>query len=219
MSKTFCNLAVCGVVAMLFSFPVGEVLAETKTATPEAQVIVKNNVARISGAVISNKSDNSLTVTHDGQSRIVNISATTKLRRRFWGNATMTEISVGDIVNVWGKWTDENQSAINATLVRDTSIQKRFGVFVGTISAASPSGWIVDTFNRGRQTVAISPNTKMVDRTNKPMAQESALVGNRVRVRGLWNNTVNTVTEVVTVKNYSVPEKAAAKTATSSATP
>lgn len=173
--------------------------------------------ARIAGATVGAVGTNTLTISKNGKPMTVNILATTKLRRKFWGNAVLGEISIGDLVNVWGGWTDSTQSIINGRLVRDVSIQKRNGVFVGTVTTLTSAGWVMETFNRGTQTASVSSTTKFTNRTGKPITQADVVVGNMVRLRGMWNDKLNTITEVTAVKDYSIPVKAVNKVATPSA--
>ena len=173
--------------------------------------------ARIPGATVGAVGTNTLTISKNGKSMTVNILATTKLRRKFWGNAVLGEISVNDLVNVWGSWTDNTQSIINARLVRDVSIQRRNGVFVGTVTTLTSAGWVMETFNRGTQMATVSSTTKFSNRTGKLITQADVAVGNMVRVRGMWDNKLNTITEITAVKDYSIPVKAMNRVATPSA--
>ncbi len=152
-----------------------------------------------------------LTVEKDGKSYTVLTGTfekcTTQYRRRFWGSSSMSEFTVGDTVNVAGKFTDENKTTIEACVIRDVSIQKRFGVFVGEIVSVTGSGWVMTTVSekRSNQTVTVTSSTKYTNRKNETISQSDIKVGNRVRVKGLWNRTNNTVTDVTQVKNYSLP--------------
>ena len=125
-------------------------------------------------------------------------------------------IQPGDTVNVHGKWTDDTCTSFNASVILDMSIQKRFGAFVGTVSSVTASGWTMDTVNRGVQTVTVSSLTKLVNRKNESISQFAIKVGDRVRVKGLWDKANSTITEVAHVKDYSLPPKTT--TATPSAT-
>lgn len=194
-----------------------ELKEERKEATKGAKEAIKNRVARVSGATVTAVSADSLTISKDGTSATVDVLATTKLRRKFWGNATISEFSVSDVVDVLGMWTDETHTTINANLIRNRSVQKRHGVFVGTVTSLSSSGWVMNTFNRGPQTVTVLETTKFGDRTGKMLTQTDVAVGHMVRVRGLWNSKMSTITEVTAVKDYSLPVKLTPKTATSSA--
>ena len=163
--------------------------------------------AAIGSGKITAKTDTTLTIEKDGKSYTVNIDSKTQLRRRFWGKAELSEFSIGNIVNVIGLWTDDTHTAINATLIRNISIQKRFGVFFGEVKTVLTSGWVMSTKseNRADQTVTVSASTTFENRKGETMTQADVKVGHRVRVRGLWDRTLNTVTEVTNVKDFTVP--------------
>ncbi len=166
--------------------------------------------AALGTGVIKSKSGNAvpatLVVTKDGKDYTVNVDDKTQLRRRFWGKATLAEMSVGDTVNVIGLWTDDTKTTIQAKLIRDASIEKRFGVFIGTVLSLSSSGWTMQT-GRGVETVTVSSATKFVNRKGETLFQADVKVGHKVRAKGLWDNKLNTVTEVSGVKDYSLPTK------------
>jgi hypothetical protein len=155
--------------------------------------------------------DTTLTVEKDGTSYTVLTGVfegcTTRFIRRYWGASTIAEVSVGDIVNVYGKWQDEAHTTIEACLVRDLSIQKRHAVFVGFVESLTASGWVMTTVGEKRpnQTVVVTADTKFVNRKEETILQSDILVDHRVRVKGLWNNDTNTVSEVTHVKDYTLP--------------
>lgn len=178
----------------------------------------------IANAEVTAKSDNSLTIEKDGKSYIVNLDSKTQIRRRFWGKSELSEFSVGNMVNVIGKWTDDAHTAIDARLVRNISIQKRFGVFFGDIKSILGTGWVMSTKseNRADQTVTVTSETKFENRRGESMTQAEVKVGHKVRVRGLWDRTLNTITEVTHVKDFSlpvVPDASVTVTATVAPTP
>ncbi|MBI5019029.1 hypothetical protein HZB58_02040 [Candidatus Gottesmanbacteria bacterium] len=176
----------------------------------------------IAGAKVTAKTDTTLTIEKDGKTYTVNFDSKTQLRRRFWGKSTLDEFSVGNIVNVIGRWTDDTHTAINARLVRNISIQKRFGVFFGEVKSILGTGWVMSTKseNRADQTVTVSSETKFENRRGETMTQAEVQVGHKVRVRGLWDRTLNTVTEVTNVKDFSLPQvPEATVTATVTVTP
>ncbi len=156
---------------------------------------------------ITAKTDTTLTVEKDGKSYTVNLGDKTILRRRFGGKSDLVEFSVGDTVNVYGTWTDDTKTAINARMVRNISIQKRFAVFIGQVKEIVGSGWVMTTLSSKRpdQTVTVSPSTKFVNRKEETITQGDIKVGHRVRVKGLWDSSTNTVTEVTHVKDFSLP--------------
>ena len=172
--------------------------------------LFKGRVAFGSGKLVA-VNGTTLTVEKDGKSYTVLTGTfdkcSTTLRRRFWGSSTLSEFTIGDSINVAGKFTDESKTTIEACVVRDVSIQKRFGVFVGEVTSLTSNGWVMTTVSekRANQTVTITSATKYTNRKGESITQADIKVGNRVRVKGLWNRSNNTVTEVSTVKNYSLP--------------
>jgi hypothetical protein len=147
----------------------------------------------------------SITVDNGGVSVKVDIYPDTHLRRKFWGKSTIAEISVGDSVDVIGRWTSEDKTEIKAVVVRDLSIQKRFGAFFGTIKMITDSGFIMTTIQRGEETVTIDSTTKLIDRKGQTIASSDTQVGQIVRVRGMWDSANFTITEVTEVKDFSLP--------------
>jgi hypothetical protein len=75
----------------------------------------------------------------------------------------------------------------------------------------------MDSQQRGTQTVTLGTDTKIVNRKEETLAQTEIAVGQRVRVRGLWDSVNKTITEVIKVKNFTLPlqPKASAKSAAS----
>jgi len=162
------------------------------------------SVARIVNGTVTVKTDNSITVTKDGKAYTVNVGDKTKLRRHFWGDSSLSEISVNDLVNVWGKFTDDAKSIINAALIRDLSVQKRSGVFFGTVSSKGDGTFLMQTVNRGSQTVTIG-SAKIINRKGKTINFDGINGGDRVRVRGMWDKSNNTITDVAEIKDFTQP--------------
>ena len=178
----------------------------------------------ISNAKVTAKGDTNITVEKDGKTYTVNFDSKTQVRRKFWGKSDIGEFSVGNIVNVIGIWTDDAHTTINARLVRNISIQKRFGVFFGEVKSVLGGGWVMSTKseNRADQTVTVTGTTKFENRKGETITKTDVVVGHKVRVRGLWDKSQNTVTEVTHVKDFSlptVPEVTVTATATVTPTP
>lgn len=197
MKKILLTITLFAVGTIFFS--VEALAAPLRIATPAAGN-VREMIAKISGP-ISAIGTSSLTV----NGATVNITSTTTLLRRFGAKAALSEFSMGDQVQVMGKWTDNTKTAINAKVVRNLSIQKRHGTFVGTISTTNSTGFTLATISRGTQTVTASATTKSVDRQGKALTLSAILAGHKVMVRGLWDNKLNLVTEVTFVRDYSLP--------------
>lgn len=146
-----------------------------------------------------------LTVLKDGKSYTINIGTTTVLRRRFGGKGALGEMAINDTLSIVGKWVDEAQTTIDAKLVRDESIQKRLAVFVGKVKSVNGSTIVLESVARGAQTVTVSAGTKYVARNQVALTLTDIKEGHLIRVKGLWNRQLNSVTEVSHIKDYSLP--------------
>lgn len=146
-----------------------------------------------------------LTVTKEGKTYTVNVSATTQIRRRFGGKGTLADLQINDSLDVVGKWTDETQTTIDAKVIRDESVQKRLAVFIGKVKSISGSTIVIDSVARGTQTITVATTTKIVSRKETGIALTDIKEGHVIRVKGLWNNQLNTVSEVTHIKDYSLP--------------
>ncbi len=178
--------------------------------------------AFFSKAVLTAKSGNTapatLTVNKEGKTFTVNVSETTILRRRFGGKGNLSEFQINDNLAIVGKWSDEAQTAIDAKLIRNESIQKRLAVFIGKVRTISESTLVIDSVARGAQTVTVSPAARLVSRKETAIALTDIKVGHIIRVKGVWDRQANTVIEVSHVKDYSLPViTKPASTATTSA--
>jgi len=170
--------------------------------------------ARFSGT-LSAIDGNTLTVAaNNGNTYTVFVTEQTQIRRRFWGQAQLAEFSVGDNLNVIGKWKDDAKTQVEARVIRNSSIQKRFGVFFGTITGKTDSNFTMQTVSRGTQTVFFDSSTKFVNRRGEGMSYTDVQVGHRVRVKGLWDNKLNKITEVTQVKDFTIPAQGVTPTPT-----
>lgn len=169
----------------------------------------RKNAIRIVNGKITAKSGSTLTILKDSTTYTVNTDAQTQFSRKFWGKSSLDEMSAGNMVNVIGRWTDDAHTAVLARQVRNLSIQKRFGVFFGTIKSLSSNGWVMSTVGEKRpdQTVTTVAATKFVNRKEEAITSGDIKVGQRVRVKGLWDSSENTVTEVTHIKDFDLPVK------------
>lgn len=165
----------------------------------------KDNKAIIINATLTAKNGTTLTVSKENKQYTVLTDSNTKLRRRFWGKAILDEFQVNDNLQIYGTWTDDTKTTIQAKLIRNTSIQKRFGVFFGTVQSLTSNGYVMTTIVRGNQTVTVGSTTKFVNRREQTITQSDIIVEHKVRVKGLWDNKNNTITEVTQVKDFSLP--------------
>ena len=143
---------------------------------------------------------------NDGKTYTVNVTSTTQIRRDFWGKSSLSELNVGDKLNIIGKWTDTNQTTVEAKLVRDTSIQKRWGVFFGKVTAKNSDNFVFQSINRGLQTVYFG-SAKFIERNQTTMTYTDLNIGDEVRVKGVWDKTLNKIENVDEIKDFSLPVK------------
>ncbi len=174
----------------------------------EAATRKLNKQGHLIEAEITAINGSSFTVTKDGKTYIINTSSQTKFLRHFWGKSEINEFSLGNKINAWGKWTDENQKILDASMIRNLSVMKRHGVFLGKITSLGSGSFVIKSGNRGNQTVYYDGNTKFVDRKDQAITVSGLKVGDRVRVKGLWDKSSNKITETSQVKDFSLPEKA-----------
>lgn len=161
--------------------------------------------ARVTGK-ITGLNENIITVEDkNGKSYSVTITEKTQLRRRFWGKANLSEFSMGDEVNVIGRFTNEEKTSIEAILIRNLSIQKRWGVFFGEVISISGNTLVIKTVNRGNLTVYINENTKLINRKQEKITFNQISVGHKIRVKGVWDKALSQIKETEEIKDFSLP--------------
>lgn len=165
--------------------------------------------ARISGKITA-LTTNQITVSaDDGKKYQINITSQTKFRRKFWGTSKLSEFSIGDQVKVVGRFLVNSADTINAVIVRNLSIEKRWGAYFGEITKKNETNFVIKTKKRGELTIYFTSQTKFVSRDNKTINYKDVKTGDRVRIKGIWDGKLNKITEVDQVKDFSTPPKPA----------
>lgn len=165
-------------------------------------------IARLAKAKVTAVNGSTLTVNINGTTYTVNTDSHTRCVRHFWGKCNVSEILVNDELSIWGRFTDSTKTTIQALLIRDLSIEKRYGAFIGDVVSKNGNTFVIKSKERGSQTVTVSTSTKFIDRTEKKMSYTDVAVGHRVRVKGVWDKANNVVNEVREVKDFTFPVKA-----------
>lgn len=205
----FFGLLISGPVLALSASDAADIRNALKKLVPQRTEFSATTLNSISGTTLSVTANNTIyTVRTDGS---------TILLRKFGGKSALAEMSPGDVLNIIGKWTDSSQTIIQAKLIRDKSIQKRNGTFFGHVAELTSTGWTMTTEKRGIQTVTVSSSTKFTDKREKAIFRVDVKIGDLVRVRGLWDDKLNTITLVSQVKDFSLPVKTTSFSATPSA--
>ncbi len=184
-----------------------EIKEKEKGIIDKIKNLVKKNLrfnARIKG-IVKEIGENSLKIESEGKLYLVNVTDKTKLIRRFGGESNLSEFSVGDEVNVFGKYVDENKTSIDANLVRNLSIQRRWGVFFGEILSKEKESFVIKTLTRGNLTVYLSSQTKILTHKKETIKYEDLQVGQRVRIKGVWDKTLNKIFEIEEIRVF--PQK------------
>lgn len=166
---------------------------------------LKSQIAKIIEGEITAISGTALSVSKEGKTYTVNTDSNTHLQKHYWGKSSLAEFSIGNKVNVHGRFTDDAKTTILARMIRNLSIMKRHGVFFGDITIKNSDNFIINSKQRGNQTVYFDGSTKFVMRNEDPMVYADLQVGHRVRIKGLWDKSINKISEVLQVKNFSLP--------------
>lgn len=181
---------------------------ENKGLLDKVKNFLKKNLqfeARVKGKITTMAigSNNFSMIGEDGTFQ-VNITDKTQILRKFGGKSSLSEYSIGDKVMVFGKFTDDTKSIIDAKTIKNNSIQKRKGAFFGKVTVKSTDNFIMDTLERGTQTVYFG-SAKFVKRNEEIMFYADLKVGDRVRVKGVWDQALNKINEVTQIKDFSLP--------------
>jgi hypothetical protein len=182
-----------------------EALQERKENLLEVQSIVKTKAVLLKVTVVTKGTDSFTVKGEDGKQYLVKVDSSTQWRRKFWGKSDLAETNPNDVVNIHGKWNSGEMTEVEARLIRNISIQKRHGVFFGTVKSISSNNLVITTAKRGEQTVTIAGS--IVNRNQVMIGADSILVNHRIRVKGLWDSKNKTITEVTQIKDFDLPAK------------
>lgn len=158
--------------------------------------------ARVSGEITVIGTDSFSIEGEDGTFEI-NVTDKTQLLMKFGGKSKLGDFKVGDEVKVFGKFTDETKLTIDAKVVKNNSIQKRKGAFFGKVTVKNDDNFVMETLKRGIQTVYFE-TAKFVQRNEKDMTYSDVKVGDRVRVKGTWDKSLNKITDIIQIKDFSI---------------
>ncbi|MDO9028119.1 MAG: hypothetical protein Q7U68_04570 [Candidatus Roizmanbacteria bacterium] len=179
---------------------------ENKGLLDKVKNFLKKNLrfeARVKGKITIIRSNNFSLSGEDGTFQ-VNITDKTKILRKFGGKSSLSEYSDGDEVVVFGKFTDDTKLIIDAKTIRNNSIQKRRGAFFGTVLTKGTDSFTIQTLKLSIQTVYFG-SAKFVKRNEEAMTYADLKLGHRVRVKGVWDKTLNEIREVNQIKDFSIP--------------
>jgi hypothetical protein len=131
-------------------------------------------------------------------STVYSVDATNaQLIRRYGAAMQLSDMQAGDVLAVSGTI---NGLSITAKTVRDESLQAHNGTFVGTVGQVSGSSFVLQSKDRGSQTINITNST--IFREGTASTSSSAVAqGQTATVSGVWDRTNSNVTaNRVTIK-------------------
>jgi len=216
MQKKYYEIALCFIMVFIIVpsvFAVApplqekrkEVIQERKENILDVKNIAKVKAALLNAIVVMKGTDSFTVKGEDEKEYTVKFDNSTRWLRKFWGKSDLTEINLNDAVNIHGKWNNQEMSEVQARLIRNISIQKRHGVFFGTVKSNNSNNLVLTTAKRGEQIVTIAGI--IVNRIQANISVNSILEGHRIRVKGLWDSKNNTLTEVMQIKDFDLPAK------------
>lgn len=168
-----------------------QVKERTQTILERAKDIVKKNMKRQLKADLVSIAGNVLTVQKDQETYTINTTEKTQLKRKFGAEASLAEFSPKDKLLIIGKKVSERE--IDATYIRNMSIQRRFIVFNGVVTKKSDNSITIKTVARGEQTVYVSSATTYMEK-NKKISFSDIQIGNKVIVKGeLWDRSTSKI--------------------------
>lgn len=185
-----------------------------KEKITEIKNTIKDKVVNGIKGTVSAVNGTSFTLVKDGKSYTINTTATTKFRRHYWGESSLKEILVGNSVVVFGQFTDDAKTTINAKLVRNLSVVKKKGVFFGRVQSINGNTLVVKADKKGNITVKTTNQTKFIARNSSSMTVDKIKVGDSIRIRGVYDQSTNTIDEVTEIKDFTYPVKPLPKVST-----
>lgn len=178
------------ILATLLALVATPVLAKENITRASSKIIDKSIIIR--GELIEIVAT-SIKIKKNDTIYQVNLTEKTNFVRKFGGKSKLSEFTVGDTVQVVGKEIEEK--VIEAQLIRDISIQKRWASFEGKVISinASEKSFVLKPNVRKEQTVFVTDNTKITKNGVKITFTDIA-VNDKVNVSGIWNTKNNTLT-------------------------
>lgn len=194
-----------------------EVRENSKSLLEQAKNSIKEKIKRQLKGQLVTISGNTLTVQKDTTSYTVLVTDKTELKRKFGGSSTLSEFSPNDTLIIIGNRVKNSDSMLSATeieasYIRNMSIQRRFAVFTGEVTGKTSNTLTLTTVGRGIQTVYISSNTQLKEK-NKTISLANIEVGNKIVVKGeLWDRTSNKIDAKMILKlNFQKPAPSVTK--------
>lgn len=205
-----------GILSIFVLFAVGGVYAEMrippmkgieKRAVPiiieknlleRAKDMIKRSIKKQLKGTLVTIAGSTLTVEKNGETYTVNTTEDTELRSKFGGESRLSDFNPKDILMILGKQIDSN--GIDASYIRNLTMQRRTAVFVGEVTAKTSNALTVKTIGRGNITVHISPIVRFTEQKNT-ITYSDIEIGNKIIIRGeLWNRESSNIDARIILK-------------------
>jgi hypothetical protein len=156
----------------------------------------------VRGAKVTSVNGTTVNATTTWGSAVVNwavqTNASTQFVRRSGGTSSASEISVGDFVSFNGNLltTTGSPLTVQATTLKDWSIQKAHATFNGTISSVNATNqtFVLASEDRGNVTVQTTSATKIMLGNDISSFAGAVKVGMKVTAGGLYDSASRIVT-------------------------
>ncbi len=176
-----------------------EVVKEkAKNILEQVKDAIREKIKRqIKGKLIS-IAGNILTVQNNQATFTVTTTEKTQLKRRFGAISTLAEFKPNDELLIIGNRSKNDDgtlssSDVEASYIRNMSIQRRFAIFSGEIKIINGNVLTLQTKGRGLQTVHVSDTTQYKEK-DVAISLSKLIVGDKLIVKGeLWDRVSNTI--------------------------
>ncbi|MFH0773644.1 MAG: DUF5666 domain-containing protein [bacterium] len=171
---------------------------KTKNILEQVKNIIKEKIKRqISGKLVT-IAGTVLTVQKDQTTYTVTTTDSTVFKRRFGASSSLSEFSPNDQLLIIGNRKKNNDGTLSSTdieasYIRNMSIQRRFAVFNGEVASISGDTLTLQTKGRGVQIAYVSNKTQYKEK-NVLISFSSIKVGDTLIVKGeLWDRANNKI--------------------------
>ncbi|MFA6588666.1 MAG: DUF5666 domain-containing protein [Patescibacteria group bacterium] len=179
-----------GAMALIAAFVIGVKANTAEAATTTNAIKVQGTITAISGTTLPAV----ITMTSGATTYTVNIASTTKIVRKYNGSSDLSEFIVGDIIQVTGKLSDAATNTIDATTIKDLSVQRIGGNFKGYIVAldCTNNKFTFKPTDREQQTVIVNSSTKII-RNGLKIKCTDLVAKEKTKVIGIWRTTTKEI--------------------------
>lgn len=128
---------------------------------------------------------------------VIHLTEKTKIVRRYYGKADLSELAVGD--KIWVNGRMEADASVTAKLVKDNSIYKTFSASQGEVVSIDSINQtfvmkVVKKKTAQEYKVFVMPNTKFAKYGVEKPTLADLKVGDQIKVQGVIRQSVNEIT-------------------------